>query len=157
MVRGSDAKLPVDLFINCVVLSAFQSEFTFLRNVFRFAGLRLHHAESLDQADFLLTVTDSTVLASDVAFEGGSWQSVLGMLRENHPMVPLLVMAGPVDAPFLQDLFDRGACGVIWRPFDFESVRKQLRVLHEASRERRAWQEETWPRRMPIPWPGSRR
>jgi DNA-binding NtrC family response regulator len=143
-------KRPTDLHINCVVLSSFDCEFAFLRNVFRLAGLRMHHAESLDQADFLLTATESTVLLSDVMFEGGSWQNALRLLRDSHPLVTMLVIADPVDGPFLRDLFDRGACGVIWRPFDFEAVRKLIRTVHEASQERRAWQEETSPRPAPL-------
>jgi DNA-binding NtrC family response regulator len=143
-------KRPIDLYIDCVVLSSFDCEFDFLRSVFRFAGLRMHHAESLEQADFLLTATGSTVLLSDVIFEGGSWQSALGLLRDNHPLATMLVIADPVDGPFLRDLFDRGACGVIWKPFDFEAVRKLIRTVHEASKERRTWQEETSPRRAPL-------
>jgi DNA-binding NtrC family response regulator len=150
-------KKPVDLYINCVVLSSFRCEFTFLRNVFRLAGLRMHHAESLDQADFLLTVTESTVLLSDVMFEGGSWQCALGLLHDSHPLVTMLVIADPVDWPFLGDLFDRGACGVIWKPFDFEAVRRLIRTVHEASKERRAWQTETSPRWTPLPCADSRR
>jgi len=110
----------------------------------------MHHAECLDQADFLLTVTESTVLLSDVVFEGGSWQSALRLLRDSHPLVTMLVIADSVDWPFLRDLFDRGACGVIWKPFEFEAVRRLIRTVHEASKERRAWQEETSPRRTPL-------
>ena len=150
-------KQPIDLYINCVVLSSFRSEFTFLRNVFRLTGLRMHHAESLDQADFLLTVTESTVLLSDTVFEGGTWQSALRLLRDNHSLVTMLVIADPVDWPFLGDLFDRGGCGVIWKPFDFEAVRRLIRTVHEASKERRAWQEESSPQRAPLQSVDSRR
>ena len=94
-------KAPLDLHINCVVLSSFRSEFTFLQDVFRLTGLRMHYAESLDQADFLLTVTESTVLLSDMMFEGGNWQSALCLLREHHPLVTMLVIAEEVDWPFL--------------------------------------------------------
>jgi len=144
MANQSDPPKPlVDSHIHCVVLSSFRSEFTFLQNVFRLTGLRMHHAESLDQADFLLTVTDSTVLLSDLVFEGGSWQAALGMLSDNHPLVPLLVIAEAVDWPYLKDLFERGACGVVWKPFDFDATRKLIHTVHEASRERRLWLQET--------------
>ena len=154
--QPAPAAQPIDLYINCVILSPFRSEFTFLRNIFRLAGLRFHHAESLDQADFLLTVTQSTVLISDMLFEDGSWHSALRMVRDHHPLVPMLVIADPVDGPFLKELFERGACGVIWKPFDFETVRRQIRALHEASKERRAWQEETSSER-PFRWADSPR
>lgn len=140
--RPMRRKQPIDLFIDCVVLSSFESECSFLQNVFRTSGIRVHHAESLDQADFLLTVTGSTVLLSDVIFEGGYWHGALGLLRKSHPVVTMLVIADPVDRPFLADIFSQGACGVIWKPFQFESVMKQIRAVHEASKERRALVEE---------------
>ncbi len=129
---------PLDLYIDCVVLTSFDSEFSFLRNVLRPSGIRMHHAESLEKADFLLTVTESTVLLSDVTFMDGSWESALGLLHDNHSLVTMLVIADRVDRPFLTDLFTRGACGVLWKPFDFETARKRIRAVHEASKERRA-------------------
>ncbi len=131
-----------DLFVDCVVLSSFQSEFSFLQNVFRTSGIRVHHADSVDEADFLLTVTGSAVLLSDVIFEGGYWQSALAMLQETHSLVTMLVIAAPVDRPFLRDVFSRGACGIIWQPFQFQAVARQIRAAHEASNERRAWLED---------------
>jgi DNA-binding NtrC family response regulator len=133
---------PLDLYIDCVVLSSFYSEFTFLKHVFRPAGIRMHHAESLDQADFLLMVTESTVLLADVTYADGSWRDALGLLTSRHPLVTMLVIADPVDRPFLRDTFSRGACGIIWKPFDFDAVRKLIRAVHEASKERRALQDE---------------
>ena len=62
--HAAPPKAPLDVRINCLVLSSFRSEFTFLQNVFRLIGLRVHYAESLDQADFQLSVTESTVLLS---------------------------------------------------------------------------------------------
>lgn len=133
----------IDYFIDCVVLSSFEGESSFLRNVFRTAGIRVHHADSISEADFLLTVTGSTVLLSDVIFSGGYWQGALDLLSKGHPLVTMLVIADPVDREFLEDLFARGACGVIWKPFQFHSVTKLLRAAHEASRERRALLEES--------------
>jgi len=135
----------IDLYIDCVVLSSFRSEFTFLRNVFSLTGIRMHHAESLGQTDLLLTVSDSTVLLVDVVFADGTWERALSLLRERHPLVTALVVADPADRPFLNDLFGRGACGVIWKPFDFDATRRAIRTVHEASRERRALQDENLP------------
>ena len=135
-------KQPIDLFIDCVVLSSFESEISFLRNVFRTSGIRVHHAASLDEADFLLTVTGSTVLLSDVIFDGGYWQGALALLVKSHPLVAMLVIAEPVDRPYVEDVFAQGACGVIWKPFEFAPVMRTIRVVHEASKERRALLEE---------------
>lgn len=141
--RPAFPKQPTELYINCVVLSAFRSEFTFLRNVFGLTGIRMHHAESLEEADFLLRVTGSTVLLSDLVFVEGSWQSALRLLGSFYPLVTMLVIADPSDRPFLADLFNSDVCGVIWRPFEFETVRRMIRAVHEASKERQALQEET--------------
>jgi len=131
-----------DLYINCVVLGSPRSEFTFLRNVFGPVGIRMHHAECLDEADLLLTVTESTVLLSNVVFEDGSWHDAISLLSQRHPLVTMLVIADHAELPFLGDLFSRGACGVLWKPFEFAAVRRMIRAVHEASQERRALQEE---------------
>jgi DNA-binding NtrC family response regulator len=143
-------KPSIDYFIDCVVLSSFEGESSFLRNVFRTDGIRVHHAASISEADFLLTVTGSTVLLSDVIFAGGYWQSAIDLLSKGHPLVTMLVIADPVDREFLSDIYSRGACGVIWKPFQFHSVTKLLRAAHEASRERRTLLEESLSR-MPRP------
>ena len=106
---------PVDLYIDCVILSSFGSEFTFLRNVFRLTGIHMHHAESLEEADFLLTATGSTVLLADVAFADGTWKNALDLLRERHPIVAMLVIAELIDKPFLEELFTLGGCGIVWK------------------------------------------
>jgi len=140
----------IDYFIDCVVLSSFEGESSFLRNVFRTAGIRVHHATSISEADFLLTVTGSTVLLSDVIFAGGYWQNALDLLSKGHPLVTMLIIADPVDREFLGDVFLSGACGVIWKPFQFYAVTQLLRAAHEASRERRTLLEESLSR-MPRP------
>lgn len=142
--RGKESmpSQPVDLYIDCVVLTSFDSEFSFLCNVFRPSGIRMHHAESLEKADFLLTVTESTVLLTDVTFADGRWENALSLLCDSYPLVTMLVIADRVDCPYLKDLFPRGACGVLWKPFDFEAARKQIRAVHEASKERRVLARE---------------
>jgi FixJ family two-component response regulator len=107
----------------------------------------MHYAESVDGTDFLATVTDRTVLLADVMFVDGFWQRALSVLGDSHPLVTMLVIADPVDWPFLRDLFKRGACGIVWKPFQFEEVRRLIRVVHEASKARRALQEEILSRR----------
>jgi DNA-binding NtrC family response regulator len=135
-VNYGDKQL-TDLPIHCILLTSFDAEFKFLANIFGLIGIRVHHAETLEQADFLLTVTGSTVLLSDVVFQEGSWQDALGVLTSFHPFVTMLVIADPVDTPFLQELFVRGACGVLWKPVEVSEARRLIHAVHEASRERR--------------------
>jgi DNA-binding NarL/FixJ family response regulator len=130
------------LSFECMLLSSFDSEFTFLRNICGTTGIRMHHARSIDETDFLLTVTGGMVLLSDVIFEGGYWQDAASLLAESHPLVSMLVVADPVDEPFLSDLYDRGACGVIWKPFEYALLIRQLQSAYDAATERIAMQRE---------------
>ena len=136
------AKLNSRVLIQCVLLTSFESEFSFLRNVLWTAGVRVHHAESLEEADFLLTVSGSTVLLSDAIFDGGYWQAASGLLQRSHPLVTMLVIAEPADRAFVGDVFAHGACGIIWKPFEFALLKKQIRVVHEAAQERRILAQE---------------
>ena len=128
--------------IQCVLLTSFDAEFSFLRSVLRFAGIRVNRAESLEEADFLLMVTGATVLLSDVAMAGCSWRCAMERVRDFHPLVAMLLIADPVDEPFIQDAFTLGACGVLWKPIPFDGAAKLIRVAHEASRERAILREE---------------
>jgi len=49
----------------------------------------MHRAETLDEADFLLTVTGATAFVSDVTFPDGTWRDALAMVAEVHPLTPL--------------------------------------------------------------------
>ncbi len=122
---------------DCVVLTAFDSEFISLRNFFGLIGIRIHHAQTLEQADFLLLTTGATVLLCDVAFVEGTWRSALDLLRDTHPMAALLILADPVDGPYLLDALALGACTILWKPLRFDEARRLVRTAHEAACERR--------------------
>lgn len=128
--------------IDCIVLTSNISEFTFLRNVFWLAGIRMHRAQAIDQLDYLLSVTESTVLLADVTFAGDTWQSALDFLRQNYPLVPALVIAELADTLLPEDVFRCGGCGIVWRPFRFDDTGALIRAAHSASRERQAWRVE---------------
>ena len=128
--------------IECVVLTAFDGEFAFLRNIFRFAGIRMHRADCLEQADFLLMTTCATVILSDLALADCSWRAALERIRKYHPLVAALLVADPVDVPFVQDAFTRGACGVLWKPIELDAGARMIRIADEASRERTLLREE---------------
>src|ERR1039458_1115216 len=84
---------PLDNRIECVFLTCFRSDFSFLASVLYYSSIRMHRADTLDEADFLLTVTSSTVLLSDTRFLDGSWREALRMVSEVHPHVAALVVA----------------------------------------------------------------
>lgn len=122
---------------DCVVLTAFDSEFVSLRNIFGLIGIRAHHATTLEQADFLLLTTGASVLLSDVAFVEGTWHSALELLRDTYPMTALVILADPVDGPYLLDAITLGACTILWKPLRFDEARKLIRTAHEAACERK--------------------
>jgi DNA-binding NarL/FixJ family response regulator len=127
--------------INCVFLTCFDSDFYFLANVL-LGSIRMHRAETLEQADFLLTVTEGTVLLTDVSFLDGFWHEAADMLAQFHPMVAFLVLADERDRQFVSEAPNRGACGVLWKPLEFIEVSRSIRTAHEASGERMIWQQE---------------
>lgn len=132
--------------VECVFLTCFRPEFASLATVLQYSGLRLERAESLEEADFLLTVTGATVLISDVTFPDGTWRDALHMATEIHPLVAPAIAADPVDWPFLADAYDRGVCDVLWKPIHFLQAIDTIESLDQAARERWLWAAEGSPR-----------
>jgi len=133
---GSLREVPGVHRIQCVYLTCFRSEFSMLAITLQYSAIRMHRAETLEEADFLLTVTGSTVLLSDVTFLDGSWQDALLMAKEVHPLVASSIVAEPFDWPFLDTAYARGACGALTKPVDFIQAIQLIRTLHEAVRDR---------------------
>ncbi len=120
-----------------VFLSCFASDCQFLGSVLYHHGIRLHQADTLDAADFLLTVTGSTVLISDTVFLDGSWHDALAMLARVHPQVAFLVAADEVDRPFVSEAPERGVFCILWKPLSLFDLRRSIQAAHEAAGERR--------------------
>ena len=124
--------------IECVYLTCFQTEFASLALVMRYSGVRVHRAESIEEADFLLTAAGATVFLTDVSVPDGGWRDALAMVSGLHATVPCLIAADPVDRPFLLDAEACGACGVLWRPWNFLHTIERIQACHQASRDRAA-------------------
>lgn len=128
--------------IECVYLTSFASESSFLTSVLQYSGVRMHAARSLDEADFLLTVTGGTAFLTDTMFFDGCWRDALEMAVQMHPLAASLVVADPVDRPFLAGVYERGALAVLWKPFDFTREIRMIHTADQAARERALWLEE---------------
>lgn len=128
---------------DCVVLTAFEPDFNFLRNILRFARFRVHRAETLEELDFLLIATGATVLLSDTLMPTCTWRCAASLIGDRHPHVAMLVMAHNVDAPYLQDAFFRGLCGIIWKPIEFDVATDLLQTAHQASCDRLLLRQES--------------
>ena len=125
--------------IECVALTCFSSEFSTLAAILVYSGIRLYRAETLEEADFYLTVTGATVFLTDVTFLDGTWRDALRMTAETHPPVAALVAAEEVDCPGIADAYKCGACGILWKPVDFIRAIDLIRTVDQAARDRAQW------------------
>lgn len=128
--------------INCVYLTSFGAESTSLTTICRYSGIRLIRATDLGDADFLLTVTGATVFLCDVIFADGDWRDALAMAAARHASAAALIVADPVDRPFLAGAHTLWSCGIVWRPFDFIKAIDAVQIANQASRDRIAWLAE---------------
>jgi len=141
--------------VHCVFLTCFTHDIEFFQRMLAYSEIRLHQAETLDEADFLLTVTASKVLLSDTVFLDGSWADALEMLSRFHPRSTFLVAADTVDSEFVRDAVNRGACAVLWKPLDWAHLTRWIRTVHEAALERNALDQESVAPALssrPAPW-----
>ncbi len=128
--------------IECVALTCFTSEFSTWATILGYSRIRLHRAETLEEADFCLTATGATVLLTDVTFLDGTWRDALCMAADKHPLAAALVVADAVDGSVLADAYTRGACGVLWKPIDFITTIDWIRSVNQAARDRADWLAE---------------
>ena len=120
--------------IQCVYLTCFHAEFSTLAILLQYSAIRIRRAETLEEAEFLLTVTGSTVLLTDITFLDGSWRDALAMAGE-YPLLASVVAVDAADWP-LTESYDRGACGALRKPLDLNQAVSLIRAVHEAVRER---------------------
>jgi DNA-binding NtrC family response regulator len=126
-----------------VFLTCFSTEFGFLSDLLHYSGMRLHRADTLEQADFLLTVTGATVLLCDAVFLDGSWRDCMEMLARCHPRVSMLIVADEVDVSFVRDAVNRGACAVSVRPLRVYELRSLILTARNASADRMSLRESS--------------
>ncbi len=123
--------------IDCVFLSCFEHDVRFYAGLLAHSGIRLHRADTLEMADFLLLAASGSVLLLDPVFLDGSWEDALLMMRRVHPLVASILCADPVDRRFVSGAGECGAVEVLWRPLDLDRLRASIRSAHEITRDRR--------------------
>jgi hypothetical protein len=123
--------------IDVVFLTCFRAELSSLALIVQYSSIRLHRAETLEEADFLMLATGATVLVSDLLFLDGTWRDALRMAAEVHPLVGSMVTADPEDWPQVADLYRCGGCSILWKPVDCLSAIDQIRTVDQAARDRR--------------------
>ena len=124
--------------IDCVYLSCFAGDARFLASILGLARVRLHRAETLEEADFLITATAATVVLSDMMFLDGSWQHAAAMVRRLHSLLTVLVVADPVDRVELANGASHGVFNICWKPYEVVDLRRAIQAAHDATMDRRA-------------------
>jgi DNA-binding NarL/FixJ family response regulator len=119
--------------IECVFLTCFNSDFQVFAVLLRRSGIYMHCAETLERADFLMTVTGATVLLADPVFEDGTWGEAAAMLESFHPRAALVVVADGEDGEFRINALDRGVCGLLSKPLRMSDLRDAVQAAHRIS------------------------
>ena len=130
--------------IQCVFLTCFESDYRVANTLLGYGRVQIHRAQTLDEADFILTVTGATVVLTDSLFLDGTWEDALEMCAHVHPTVSSLVIADPADRDFVAHATDRGASAIFWRPLPIAQLRKILVSAHEAALRRKQVQESIY-------------
>lgn len=123
---------------DCVFLTCFAFEFEFVATLLRYSGIKLHRAETLDEADFLLTVTGARVLLCDVLFGDGDWSDCVEMLRHVHTGVTLILVAAEVDRARLDAGALKRVRSVFWKPLRVRELRDLIGEVRRAALETRS-------------------
>ena len=127
-------------YINCVLLTCFDQDVGFWATMLCDCGIRLHRADTLEKADFLLLATGGTVLMSDLRFLDGSWEHAASMVQSLHPHVAMLLCAESIDGDAPARARKYGAVSLLWKPLDLWRMRSSILLAHEVAVERLLWQ-----------------
>jgi DNA-binding NtrC family response regulator len=125
--------------VDCVFLSCFDHDVLFFAGLLGCGGIRLHRADTLEVADFLLLTTSATVFFVDTVFLDGSWEEALAMVHERHALVATIICADSLDREFVRTSADHGASNVLWKPLGLDTLRSSIWTAHEITLERRLW------------------
>jgi hypothetical protein len=123
--------------IEAVWVTCFRSEFSALATVLQYSRIRLRRAETLEDADFMMTASGATVLLADPLFLDGGWPEALAMARESHPVAACLVVVEPDGWPRLAEVYTLGGCGILPKPVDPIEAIGVIRTADQAARDRR--------------------
>jgi DNA-binding NtrC family response regulator len=124
---------PRDCGIDCVFLTCFNSEFQVFAVLLGHSGVRMHCADTLEQADFLLSVTGAKVLLSDAVFLDGTWYEAAQMLADVHSSVTLVVVLDEVEEAFWGEALHRGGCDIAPKPLRLSKLHQAIRNAHNTA------------------------
>jgi DNA-binding NtrC family response regulator len=120
--------------IECVYLTPTEPEFKVAARLLSGTAISLHHAATLEQADFQLTRTRAKVLLTELQFPDGGWEDALEMLAGSFPQVALVLAASDADEHLWIRVLERGAFDLIVKPFRAEDLQRILENADAHSR-----------------------
>jgi two-component system, NtrC family, response regulator AtoC len=82
-------------------------------------GYEVVTLENARDATTLLAVTPVDVVLLDVAMPGTDGATALRRIRESHPSLPVILVAGNPDLELARDTLKCGAFDYVAKPFDF--------------------------------------
>ena len=119
---------PEAILTECVFLTCFDQQFLSWR--LRQSQIELHQAATLEEADFLLTVTSASGLLCDPAFLDGNWRDAWQMVVHYHPSAVLLLVVDQQDLGVAVEARELRAVEVLHKPLDVSLVREALAGVH---------------------------
>jgi DNA-binding NarL/FixJ family response regulator len=133
---GIETNIGLSSGVDCVVLSCFVDDIHFLAPLLGLGRIRVHRADTLEEADFLITATAATVLATDLFFLDGSWRHALEMLRRAHPLIATIVLADAGHGAELSQGAEFGVFAICPKPLKLEPLRAAIQQAHQATLDR---------------------
>lgn len=123
--------------IDCIFLTCLDDDFDLFKGLLRVSGIRMHRANTVEEADFLLTVTEATVLITDTLFLDGTWNIAAGMISSFHPSVSLLITAEECDRDSVAGRPAGAIHDLVARPMRLTQLRQAIQSAHRATEGRR--------------------
>ncbi len=114
---------------SCVFLGCSGEDYQVASAYLDAAHVRLRRADYLEDADLLLADGESTVLLTEAAFPGGTWQDALALKMRRHPQATLVVTAAHADERLWLDVLDQGGYDLVLKPFIADEL---VRILANA-------------------------
>jgi len=122
--------------INCVYLTCFAEAAEVWAVLLRSSGIRIHFADTLEKVEFLLIVTNATVLLSDALFLDGAWSDAASMVEHIFPGVQLVLVLDGNDYRARQDASENYAGDFIYKPLRITALHHGIEAGHKLAMER---------------------
>lgn len=111
---------------DCIFLACSEREQKLVAEIVEPAGIRVHYAATLEEADHLMAVRNATVLLAEAGSGCDKWEAAMEMLNKHHPAAALVLVSGDADEGFWIDALEKGAYDLVLKPFVGSELRRIL-------------------------------